>query len=102
MCRARYILLEVEAARRCAMEVRGAGDLPGLTAQEIWDAHFRNELDEEEHTQAIAQTAGFLAERGYDVWEYRSPVSGGTTWRDGLNKVWFVDPTTGDIAQWAE
>lgn len=82
------------------MKVRGVSDLPGLTAQEIWDAHFRNELDEEERTQAIARTAGFLAERGYDVWEYRGEVSGGSTWRDGLNKVWFVDAAAEEISQW--
>lgn len=81
------------------MRVRGAEDLPGLSAREIWDAHFRNELDEAEQTQAIAQTAGYLTERGYDVWEYRSAAPGGTVWRDGLDKIWRVDPATDDIAQ---
>lgn len=82
------------------MKVKGAEDLPGLTAQEIWDAHFRNELDEEEQTEAIVLAAGFLAERGYDVWEYRDLVSGRTAWRDALEKFWLVEPATEDIAQW--
>lgn len=84
------------------MKGKGAGDLQGLTAQEIWDAHFRNELDEEERTEVVVIAAGFLAERGYDVWEYRSAVSGRTAWRDGLAKFWLVDPATEDIAQWGE
>jgi hypothetical protein len=78
---------------------KGAGDLPGLTAQEIWDSHFRNELDEEERTEAIVTAAGFLVERGFDVWEYREPVSQGTVWIDGLDKTWLVDPASEEIAK---
>jgi hypothetical protein len=76
---------------------KGVGELQGLTAQEIWDAHFRNELDEESETETVWQAAGFLAERGYDVWEYRETGSRGTVWQDGLSKFWLVDHTTEDI-----
>lgn len=79
--------------------MKGAEDLSGLTAGEIWESHFRNALDEGERTEAIVQTAGLLAERGYDVWEYRDVASGGTVWRDGLDKLWFVDPAAEDIRQ---
>jgi hypothetical protein len=79
------------------MKGKGAGELPGLTAQEIWDAHFRNELEEEAGTEEIWQAAGFLAERGYEVWEYREAVSRGTVWQDALEKVWLVNPATEDI-----
>lgn len=82
------------------MGAKGAEELSGLTAGELWESHFRNELDEGERTEAIARTAGFLVERGYDVWEYRDLVSGGSVWRDGLGKLWFVDPATEDIRQW--
>lgn len=81
---------------------KGAGDLPGLTAQEIWDSHFRNELDEEERTESIATTAGFLVERGFDVWKYRESVPQGTVWRDGLDKTWLVDPASEEIAELEE
>lgn len=84
------------------MKVRGAEELPGLTAREIWEAHFRNELDEEEQTRAIALTAEFLNERGFDVWEYREPVSGRTAWRDALDRFWLVDPATENISQWGD
>lgn len=75
-------------------------DLPGLTAQEIWDSHFRNELDEEGQTETIVQAAGFLAERGYEVWEFRSVVSDRTAWRDALEKFWLVDHEAEGIAEW--
>lgn len=82
------------------MTGKGEGDLPGLTAQEIWDAHFRNELEEREHTAAIVQAAGFLAGRGFDVWEFRAVVSGRTAWRDALEKFWLVDHQAENIAEW--
>lgn len=78
---------------------KGAEDLLGLTAQEIWDSHFRNELDEEERTETIVTAAGFLVDRGFDVWDYREPVTRGTVWRDGLDKTWLVDPTSEEIAK---
>jgi hypothetical protein len=78
---------------------KGELDLPGLTAQEIWDAHFRNELDEEEQTESIATASGFLVERGFDVWKYRESVPQGTVWRDGLDKTWLVAPASEEIAE---
>lgn len=82
------------------MKVKGAGELPGLTAQEIWEAHFKNELDEGEQTQTVVEAASFLIERDFDVWEYREPVSGRTAWRDALDRFWLVDPATENISQW--
>ncbi|CAN5129811.1 hypothetical protein BH24ACT16_BH24ACT16_07660 [soil metagenome] len=82
-----------------ANDSKGELDLPGLTAQEIWDSHFRNELDEEEKTESIATAAGFLVERGFDVWKYREPVPQGTVWSDGLGKTWLVDPASDEIAE---
>lgn len=81
---------------------KGGEDLPGLTAQEIWDSHFRNELDEEKRTETIATAAGFLVERGFDVWEYRESVPQGTVWSDGLDKTWLVDPASEEIAELEE
>ena len=79
---------------------KGTRELPGLTAQEIWDAHFRNELAEEEQTQMIVRDAGFLIEHEFDVWEFRDLVSNRTAWRDALDRIWLVDHKTEDIAEW--
>lgn len=84
------------------MKVKGAEDLTGLTAQEIRDSHFKNELDEDQRTRTVVLAANFLIERDFDVWEYREPVSGGTVWRDALDKYWLVAPETEDILQWGD
>lgn len=79
--------------------VKGVEDLPGLTAQEIWDAHFANEIDGDQASDVV-QTAGFLVGREFDVWEFREPASGGTVWRDGLGKFWLVERETETIESW--
>lgn len=84
------------------MADKGAQELLGLTAQEILQAHFRNELKEGAETESIVQAAEFLESQEFEVWEFRGASQEDTVWRDALDKFWRVYYETGDIVKAVE
>lgn len=81
------------------MTGKGVRDLPGLTAREILETHFKNELDEGTETETVVRASEYLDGLDFEVWEFRGVSRYGTVWRDALEKFWVVDHETGDIAE---